>query len=253
MINLQSNTLHDKYIIKKQRNHHLYRKIYKSYHGTIPKDQTGRTYEIHHVDGNPENNSKENLVALSLQDHYDLHFSQGDFEACSLMASHRMNKTPEELSEIARLAALQQIEKGTHPWVGDGTHQRKVQRDRLASGTHNLMKRLDGTSLASDRVANGTHQGLKRSDGTSMASDRVKAGKCNLSKRPDGTSVVTDAIAKGTNAFANGKAVKKQMEEGTHPSQQKWECEVCGKIGHHRAAYTRFHGEKCRWGDKKNE
>ena len=22
----------------------------------------------------------------------------------------------------------------------------------------------------------------------------------------------------------------------------------CGKVGKHRAAYSRFHGEKCRWG-----
>jgi len=237
--------------MKKQRNHHLYRKIYESYYGPIPKDREGRTYEIHHIDGNPENNSKENLVALTLQDHYDIHFSQGDYEACRLMILQRMNKTPEELSEISRLVALQQINNNTHPWVGDGTHQRKVQQDRLSAGTHNLMKRPDGTSMSSDRVSNGTHQGLKRADGTSMASDRAIAGKCNLSKRPDGTSVATDCIAKGINAFANGKAAKKQLAEGKHPSQQQWECEICGKIGHHRAAYTRFHGEKCRWGDKK--
>jgi hypothetical protein len=250
MINLQSNTLHDKYIMKKQRNHHLYRKIYEGFYGPIPKDETGRTYEIHHLDGNPENNSKENLVALTLQEHYDLHFSQGDYEACRLMATQRMKKTPVELSELARLVALKQIDDGTHPWVGDGAHQRKVQQDRLVAGTHNLMKRSDGTSMASDRVANGTHQGLKRPDGTSMASDRVKAGKCNLSKRADGTSVASDSVANGTNPFANGKLTQKQLAEGKHPSQQKWECECCGKIGHHRAAYTRFHGPKCRWGNK---
>ena len=239
--------------MKKQRNHHLYRKIYEGYYGIIPKDENNRTYEIHHIDGNPENNSKDNLVALSLQDHYDLHFSQGDYEACRLMATQRMNKTLEEISDLARLVATKQIQNGTHPWVGDGTHQKRVQQDRLDKGTHNLMRRADGTSMASDRVINGTHQGLKRADGTSMASDRVKAGKCNLSKRPDGSSVASDAIAAGTNAFANGKSAKKQLKEGTHPSQQQWKCEVCGKIGHHRAAYTRFHGKKCRWGTQNYE
>lgn len=234
--------------MKKQRNHHHTRKIYESFFGPVPKDDYGRTYEIHHLDGDPTNNTKDNLVALSIQEHYDLHFSQGDYHACRLIAKQRLNKSPTELSEISRLIAETQIKKGNHPWVGDGTHQRNVQAQRIVNGTHNFMRRQDGSSLASDRVKNGTHQGLKRSDGTSIASDRVRAGKCNLSRRPDGSSVTQDAIAKGTNAFANGHAVKKQLADGTHPSKKAWTCEICGKIGKHRAAYTRFHGEKCKWG-----
>jgi hypothetical protein len=36
----------------------IYRKIYEQNYGHIPKDSAGRTYEIHHIDGNHKNNMK---------------------------------------------------------------------------------------------------------------------------------------------------------------------------------------------------
>lgn len=33
-----------------------YRKIYKDYYECIPTDETGRTFDIHHIDGNRNNN-----------------------------------------------------------------------------------------------------------------------------------------------------------------------------------------------------
>ena len=38
-----------------------YRKLWESHNGPIPKDNEGRSYEIHHVDGNHQNNVIENL------------------------------------------------------------------------------------------------------------------------------------------------------------------------------------------------
>lgn len=59
-----------------------YRKIWEEAYGPIPKDKEGRSYEIHHIDGNRENNSLKNLICLSVQEHYKLHFKQGDEAAC---------------------------------------------------------------------------------------------------------------------------------------------------------------------------
>lgn len=55
-----------------------YRKIYENHVGSIPKDESGRTYDIHHVDGNRENNDPINLIAVSILEHYDIHQTQGD-------------------------------------------------------------------------------------------------------------------------------------------------------------------------------
>jgi hypothetical protein len=63
------------------------RKVWKSFFGIIPKDETGRSYEIHHIDGDYNNNDINNLKAVSLQEHYNIHFKQGDLAACHRMAT----------------------------------------------------------------------------------------------------------------------------------------------------------------------
>jgi hypothetical protein len=63
-----------------------YRKIWESHYGEIPKDELGRTYDIHHIDGNRLNNDISNLKAVSLQDHYNTHIQQGDIDAANLIA-----------------------------------------------------------------------------------------------------------------------------------------------------------------------
>jgi len=52
-----------------------YRKIYEQYYGPIPRDEQGRSYEIHHIDGNHSNNDPTNLKCVSIQEHYDIHYS----------------------------------------------------------------------------------------------------------------------------------------------------------------------------------
>lgn len=56
-----------------------YIKIYKEHYGEIPKDSQGRSYDIHHIDGDYTNNDIYNLVALSIEEHYYLHKEQGDW------------------------------------------------------------------------------------------------------------------------------------------------------------------------------
>ncbi len=85
-----------------------YRKIYEHHNGPIPVDEDGRTYEIHHIDGNRANNDPSNLLCVSIREHYDIHFSQGDLGACWAIAS-RMRLSPEHISELARQQNKQQI------------------------------------------------------------------------------------------------------------------------------------------------
>ena len=71
----------------------IYRKIYQTFYGPIPKDENGRSYDIHHIDGNRKNNNIFNLVALSIQDHFNIHYYQGDWAACARI-SQRMSLAP---------------------------------------------------------------------------------------------------------------------------------------------------------------
>jgi hypothetical protein len=138
-----------------------YRKIYENHYGPIPREENGRTYEIHHVDGNHSNNNPTNLVAVTLQEHYDIHYSQKDYAACYYMTIQRLNASPEALSELSRKMQLARVDNGTHPFL----------------------TRADGSSLATDRILNqikyGPHPFLTRADGSSLSSDRVKDGTHN--------------------------------------------------------------------------
>ena len=107
-----------------------YRRIYEKHYGPIPKEINGRKYEIHHIDGNSHNNTLENLVALTLRDHYDLHYSQGDWAACLKIAA-KMKLSSDEISNVAKLNHRTRLENGTHPW----------------------QKRADGSSHTKDRIS----------------------------------------------------------------------------------------------------
>jgi hypothetical protein len=95
-----------------------YRKLWTEHYGKIPKDEMGRSYEIHHKDGDRTNNSIDNLVCISIQEHYDTHYAQGDYGACVMIAK-RMQMSPDYLSEIQRgkkRPGIGGVKKGTVPW-----------------------------------------------------------------------------------------------------------------------------------------
>lgn len=235
-----------------------YRKIYENHHGPILRDSNGRSYDIHHIDGNHNNNDPSNLKSVSIQEHYDIHYAQNEWPACILIAL-RMDITPEEISKLAKEFNQQRVKDGTHPFVG-GKIQKQTHKERLLNGTHHMLQK---NNQSRQRVSNGTHNLLTRADGTSMSSDRVKNGTHNwlgsennlkniangvhpFIKRSDGTSLSSDRVKNGTHHWLGGNAVQKQIDNGTHPSFKQICCIFCKKtsaIG----MFTRWHGDKCRY------
>ena len=67
-----------------------YREIWEKEHGTIPCDKFGRTFDIHHIDGNRKNNNINNLMCLSIEDHYKIHLSQSTDGNIKDLASVRL-------------------------------------------------------------------------------------------------------------------------------------------------------------------
>lgn len=97
---------------------YTYRKLWENNFGKIPVDENGRPYEIHHIDGNRNNNNLDNLQCVSIKEHYDIHYNNGDFGACVMIAK-RMNLPPEYLSEIQKgkkRPGIGGVKKGTIPW-----------------------------------------------------------------------------------------------------------------------------------------
>jgi hypothetical protein len=174
-------------IYNKGSKQHL--KVWKQNFGPIPRDKEGRSYEIHHIDGNHSNNHISNLKLVTIQEHYNIHYSQGDLSACLIM-SKRMMISPHEKSELARKANAKRIENGTFHFLKrpDGTSLGKdVQNERVKNGTHHLL----GGKIQHDRVENGTHHLL--------------------------------------GGDIQSKTQLKLLKEGKHISQQMMNCCHCGK------------------------
>ena len=99
-----------------------YRQLWINHNGPIPKDEFGRSFEIHHINGNHEDNRIENLQCVSIQEHYDIHFKQGDYGACTLIAK-RLNMTNRETfnlaSHLAKVNTKNLLESNTHNWLKD--------------------------------------------------------------------------------------------------------------------------------------
>jgi len=207
-----------------------YRKVYEQHYGPIPKDSKDRTYEIHHIDGNHGNNEPENLKAVSIQEHYDIHYSQGDWYACLRIAA-KIKLPQDEISEIAKKNAQKRISNGNHHFITNNPGPDSTQR-RLANGTHNLLKRSDGSSQSSDRVSNRTHHLLRRLDGSSLSSDRVADKTLNL---------LGGEIQRKTN--------QRRVADGTHHllgPQEKVKCPHCHKIGG-KNNMKRWHFGNCKF------
>lgn len=234
-----------------------YRKIYITHYGPVPIDEFGRRYDIHHIDGNHENNDPKNLVAVSIQEHYDTHYSQKDWGACHKIGL-RMKLSPAQLSQLATDSNLERVRNGTHPWVGG-----ELSRKRVRDGTHNF---LGANNPVHKKVADGTHHWFDGTKSSEVQRKRIADGSHHFLgenhpsriRSKDGTHpwfggemqrrTQRKLVENGTHHLLDGEMQRnaglKALREGRHPSQIKKICEHCGKevsIG----MYKRWHGDKC--------
>lgn len=200
-----------------------YRKIWESHHGPIPKDTEGRSYEIHHIDGNHSNDAIENLRLVTIQEHYDIHFNQGDYGAC-LAIIMRMN-VPVELSkklqsDLSRKVAFRRIAEGTHNFSSDLS--KEVQARRLQEGTHNF------------QGEQGSRNALQRNKKLVELGKHPWAGE--LGKKHN-TELTMLRMEKGTHNFQGASNPNKNMP--------KVICPYCNKEGG-RNQMKRYHFDNCK-------
>jgi len=253
-----------------------YRKIYEHHSGLIPTDNDGRKYDIHHIDGNHKNDSPENLRAVTIQEHYDIHYAQGDWWACQAILM-RMNKTPEEISRECSVMVKKRISAGLMPWL-DSEYARERELKKVKGGTHSWQGEK-GSKLATARnlrrVKEGTNpfageQGSKRSKET--VDKQIKAGthpfigeQGSILGKKNNAKMLAAGTHPSQNKEINQKKREQQLEKsrvgtnnfqlqiknGTHPSQKCWTCSYCGTSGKGASNFTRCHGDNCKMKGKK--
>jgi len=196
-----------------------YRKIYENHFGPIPKEQNGRSYHIHHIDGNHHNNNPENLKAVTINEHYNIHFQQGDYSAC-LRLSARLNIDPNTISVLASNANKKRVEQGTHNFL-DKENARKRARRIVKEGKCNL---VGDKNPVHKLVAEGKHHFQTPEFSRTRALKRV---------------------TQGTHNFLGSNSNQTRLAEGRHPTQQKKTCVHCG-VSMGLPLFARYHGDKCR-------
>lgn len=198
-----------------------YRKIYEQHYGPIPKDSLGRSLEIHHIDGDHSNENITNLKLVTIEEHYQIHFDQGDYGACSIMG-HRMNLTPAQVSILSSKCQKRLVENGTHHWLGPTHNQNLVE-----SGKHPFLNKEAARKRNLKRIAEGQHN---------LIGDKNPVHKL---------------IASGQHHFQIDNPSKKKIQDGTHhflnnhPNKIQVTCPNCNKTGG-ATNMKRYHFENCK-------
>lgn len=155
-----------------------YRSIYKKHFGEVPRDKSGRLFDIHHIDGNHSNNLPENLIAIEIQEHYNIHYKNEDWGAC-VMIGLRMKLSANEISTLNSMAAKKRVEDGTHHWKttehADSVKERI--RHLVECGTYHMLGGKIQTDTQNKRVSNKSHQWCGSSSNLRMLENGTHASQ----------------------------------------------------------------------------
>lgn len=181
-----------------------YRNVYRKYFGEVPRDSQGRAYDIHHEDGDRHNNDPMNLLAVSIETHFWIHWLMGDVKGYTAIAI-RMKQSPIDLSEAASRRELEKVAAGRHHFQGSDLNDR-LKRE----GRHPFVGGLQSSKNARKLVAEGRHP---------FSGGHIQR-KSNAER-----------IANGTHNLLGGAIVRKQFAQGTHNFQKRGKCGACGYEG----------------------
>ena len=207
----------------------IYRRIYEKHHGPIPVDEEGRTYEIHHIDGNRKNNDIKNLIAVSIREHYQIHLNQGDYSSCIKIAT-RMKMSPETISDLAKKSNKKRVDDKTHNFLSEKNKQASKERQnkKVLDGTHPWLGKNNPVYAL---LESGKHPFMGKN-----GSERTK-------------KVHREKVDNGTHHLLGGKiqtiSTRKRIQEGTHHIFEKHVCPNCGKEGKSPVMF-RYHFNKCK-------
>lgn len=217
-----------------------YRKIYEEHYGPIPLDERGRRYDIHHIDGDHSNNDPTNLKAVTLDEHYGLHYQIGDWGACQAIMM-RIDRTSSELSDLAKKSNQERVKNGTHHFLGS-----ELNNSRVAAGIHPFLGGEMAGATSRRRVKENTHNFIGGEIQRRSQLEMVAAGTHQFLDGSISKKTSQERVKNGTHHFLGGNVNQTRLANGTHQSQIKWKCEHCSKEGKGTTNYKRYHNDNCK-------
>lgn len=187
-----------------------YRQIWENHYGKIPKDENGISYQIHHIDGNRFNNNIENLMCVSIMEHYEIHLKQGDFAAAHVIKTKMENyeqslgwnhkeETKEKISKSLKgkyIRNEESIKRQIESKIKNGTIKLKEETKNKISESLKGKKRLPMSEECKKKIGSANRgkkrdngrTGTKHSEETKEKMSLVKKGKPqpDVSKRLKG-------------------------------------------------------------------
>jgi hypothetical protein len=119
-------------------------------------------YEIHHIDGNRNNNDPVNLLAVTIREHFEIHKKQNDYGAMQALLM-RMNRTENENLLLRDCASKHQLKL-----LSENRHNFQINSQKREIAFKSMMKKRieeNGSSFLgiNDTVENGRNARSKLS------------------------------------------------------------------------------------------
>lgn len=186
---------------------------------------------VHHLDGNPLNNSPDNLIALSAKDHYNIHWEQNDYAACILL-SKSAGISKEELSLLQHKHGLKCVENKT------GFHSDSFNRKQHLDNIWKLYKPgrkpvTDGEIIFRLKTDNDVEKFLKENlSWRKGIPEKAKKGLSLSKKRltsEEASLIANKRIALGTHNFLTEYICPFCNKKGKGPMMKRWHFNNCAK------------------------
>jgi hypothetical protein len=165
-----------------------YRKIWETHH----KIKIPEGFEIHHIDGDRDNNLIENLKCVSIEEHLEIHKKQEDWGAVQAILARMDNK--EGITEAASQFQKKLLEKNNHNF-------QKISKERRSEISKDVQRKRKTAFLnIKDTVENSRKAG--------KAAAEKKAGFLNVNSSDHGSKYV-----KNTSWWVNTDGNRKRSFE----------------------------------------